>query len=1720
MNSKGANVVFTNIMIILLSVVAMTVIIALVAPYFTALKEQANFKQNKENLLLINQELVDLKNFDINTIKDLEIDIADEITFDATANTVTIKQKISNNSFKDFKDTNIGNLTIVKGNGLMTFTLYLDGIVTLDASIVINSNVTLKLQIVDIISDIPVVSIIQYLGQVYLTITPRTSTFLVSQEITITSTPDDANVYYTTDGSEPTQESTLYTAPFTITDSTTIKARGYANGYTNSAIVSRNYVSIPLVDFNLFTISPDGNAFVINLEVTAISDPNDATIYYTLDGNDPTESSTPYIGPITITDDNTILKLRAFKSGYSPSEIITRLFTEIKGLLFYNKYDTNNTMDISENNMSIIESTIILDENGANFQNDSNNYIYIENDWNGSAPYLNLGVNNFTFEAFLKDNYKGQIYSQRGFIGGTNIFIDENSNLNLKISGSDQLIGLYGAASDDNYIYITTAGVHNIQKRRKDNWELVASAGGPRSGSSIFSFYNPYALAVDENFVYVSDYSNHRIVKLNISDLSFHSMLSNGSGSGSNQVNAPIGIAVDDNYIYVIDSGYHRVKKLNKDTFALVATLGGTSAGSGDLQLYNPRGIAVDENYMYVTEDSYHRIKKYNKADFTFVSKACGTSYGTGNDQMRSPREVTVDDNYIYIAEYNNNRVMIRNKDLNMTFAALISSTGNYGDSTYNYNPIGITDDENYLYLTTFSSNKIKKINKSDYSTAEIFAGIDPLPENIFAPAGMANDGEYIYYTDTSLHRVVKRRLSDFAVVGVLGGPYVGSTSSTFYQPYDLAVDDNYIYVTNYVYHNVKKYNKTDLSWVYTYSPGSATLGYPKGITVDGNYLYVTTAYSTTVHTLKKIDISSTPWTVAASIGAAVGSTDDTFNYPLGVTVDDTYVYVVDASNHRVKKHLKSDLSFVSQLGITGYTNYFPNTLYNPTYILYDNNYLYISNNTYSRILKYDTNFNYISNIGFTAGYTDADFLSVYGLTIYDGYLYVADQITGIITKRNLNEFDANLSFVGFGNDYNFFYAPFSADSDENYYYVIDSTIKRLQVVDKATNQIVDYLGGPYASSSTNVGARSNFFNYPNYVLLDGDYIYISDRSSPRVAKYNKSDLSYISQFGTGTAGATTSTLNGPRQLAIYDTNLYVADFTNNRIMILNKTDMSYITSFGTTGTGNDQFSGIYGVGVDENYIFTLEYYNNRIKKINKNTLTYVTHLGGTTSESGDNNFYNPTYLSLDENNIYVVDYMNNRIKKHLKSDLSFVTKIGTSGNENDNFYRPLDVKYKDENTLLIADTGNDRLKIHNPSDLSYISQIDLSTYNNDGVYIPYGVTGDENYIYITDTGNNRILKKNKSDLSTVASVGGPFTGSGDDQFNSAYGIASDENYIYVNDYGNCRVVKRNKSDLSYVSKLSGGCSSGDTQIRYNYGIAVDDNYIYVTEASYHRIKKFTKDTFTFVASIGGTSAGTEDNQFNSPRGIAVDDNYIYVADMTNNRIHKRNKDDLSLVTMYGIGITGTSATDSFSSPEGITVNNNLLYISDSGNHRIKVYDTNFNYLYKFGRQGWETDLLNNPKDLTIDDNYIYITDYSNNRIVKRSMSDLNNFRNISKTGYFGIQGLNGKTMTSIGAVTGDSQIAIIRIDDNFCMYINGILDSCESFYLYPTNITYPEPNIHYGASAITTTYTLSENQNYYPRIIGNAGLTTPGNGHIKYLRVFDTNLSDSDINALYYSYK
>ena len=60
-------------------------------------------------------------------------------------------------------------------------------------------------------------------------------------EVTITCGTEGANIYYTTDGTEPTAESTEYTDAISITEAVTLKAIAVKDGMNNSAVASASY---------------------------------------------------------------------------------------------------------------------------------------------------------------------------------------------------------------------------------------------------------------------------------------------------------------------------------------------------------------------------------------------------------------------------------------------------------------------------------------------------------------------------------------------------------------------------------------------------------------------------------------------------------------------------------------------------------------------------------------------------------------------------------------------------------------------------------------------------------------------------------------------------------------------------------------------------------------------------------------------------------------------------------------------------------------------------------------------------------------------------------------------------------------------------------------------------------------------------------------------------------------------------------------------------------------------------------------------------------------------------------------------------------------------------------------------------------------------------------------------------------------------------------------
>jgi len=77
------------------------------------------------------------------------------------------------------------------------------------------------------------------------------------------------------------------------------------------------------------TITPNGATFVGSISVSVATATSGASIYYTTNGTIPSQSSTLYTGPITISSD-VLLQARAFKANANPSATVGAQFTKTK----------------------------------------------------------------------------------------------------------------------------------------------------------------------------------------------------------------------------------------------------------------------------------------------------------------------------------------------------------------------------------------------------------------------------------------------------------------------------------------------------------------------------------------------------------------------------------------------------------------------------------------------------------------------------------------------------------------------------------------------------------------------------------------------------------------------------------------------------------------------------------------------------------------------------------------------------------------------------------------------------------------------------------------------------------------------------------------------------------------------------------------------------------------------------------------------------------------------------------------------------------------------------------------------------------------------------------------------------------------------------------------------------------------------------------------------
>jgi len=151
------------------------------------------------------------------------------------------------------------------------------------------------------------------------TIVPATGTYSDVVQVTM-SAPAGDEIRYTTNGSTPTQNSTLYTAPFPIDFSATVKAVAFRIDWLPSLAAEATYTLV----VGTPTLNPPGGSYATAQSVVVTTVSSGADLHYTLDGGEPTQSDPTIVSGNSIpVAHSATLKVRGWRSGWTTSGLAT-----------------------------------------------------------------------------------------------------------------------------------------------------------------------------------------------------------------------------------------------------------------------------------------------------------------------------------------------------------------------------------------------------------------------------------------------------------------------------------------------------------------------------------------------------------------------------------------------------------------------------------------------------------------------------------------------------------------------------------------------------------------------------------------------------------------------------------------------------------------------------------------------------------------------------------------------------------------------------------------------------------------------------------------------------------------------------------------------------------------------------------------------------------------------------------------------------------------------------------------------------------------------------------------------------------------------------------------------------------------------------------------------------------------------------------------------------
>lgn len=317
------------------------------------------------------------------------------------------------------------------------------------------------------------------------TFSPVAGTYTEIQNVTITCATEGAAIYYTTDGTTPTDESNEYTEAITVSENTTIKAIAYV-GTESSAVATAEYViNLPSVATPTFT--PAAGTYTETQTVTIACETEGASILYKLTENGEWQT---YSTALTISETTTVWA-KATKTGFNDSEVATAMYTIAEPITSGTgtiTFGNGNNGTISINKPSVtgidnLENTWTITTEGTTSFTPNSNYSQVGS---GSKPATSITFTMTLPTAATISAFEAKFGGFSNTAGNITLKVDETTYGTGALNGTnDVIVSCLPMVSGT----VLTVTVINIQKGVK-------------------CYYISYTLGTETYTLYIPGYSN------------------------------------------------------------------------------------------------------------------------------------------------------------------------------------------------------------------------------------------------------------------------------------------------------------------------------------------------------------------------------------------------------------------------------------------------------------------------------------------------------------------------------------------------------------------------------------------------------------------------------------------------------------------------------------------------------------------------------------------------------------------------------------------------------------------------------------------------------------------------------------------------------------------------------------------------------------------------------------------------------------------------------------------------------------------------------------------------------------------------------------------------------------------------------------------------------------------------------------------------------------